>query len=254
MLERTLSPYLRVTLAESVPEALAALTPCVELVLSDILMPGDSGFDLAATLRRDRPDLPVVLFTGVVDLKTRALAQAVGVETVLRKPLLPEQLLKAIHDWLGVPLNRAAPLMPTVSAVQGQPRTALPASRPAAPEVNSATEVQSDSLTEVCQQPGVVSAALLNLAGDCERSWKLPLSPDLLPKVRAFMATMQELAHDLGSAFEAGHCMQLELADRVLLLAPYGPGTLVMVVRDAHWAAKIGSQLQNLAQSAAIVS
>lgn len=68
---------------ESAAEQLRA-HPDIGLLLSDVLMPGQTGPELAAELRRFRPDLKVVFVTGFTgDI---ASADAFGEDFVLRKP------------------------------------------------------------------------------------------------------------------------------------------------------------------------
>jgi CheY-like chemotaxis protein/two-component sensor histidine kinase len=45
-------------------------TPEVDLVVTDYAMPGMTGIEMAAAIRRDRPDLPVVIATGYADVPT----------------------------------------------------------------------------------------------------------------------------------------------------------------------------------------
>ena len=58
--------------------------PDIALVISDVLMPGQTGPELAHSLRADYPDLPVLFVTGFAgDI---ASAEAFGGHAVLRKP------------------------------------------------------------------------------------------------------------------------------------------------------------------------
>jgi signal transduction histidine kinase/ActR/RegA family two-component response regulator len=75
--------------------------PDIELLLSDVLMPGQTGPELAAELRALRPDLKVVFVTGFTgDI---ASAEAFGSDTVLRKPFTIGALGRAIETTLGAP-------------------------------------------------------------------------------------------------------------------------------------------------------
>ncbi len=69
------------------PEAAAAELrrhPDIDLLLSDVLMPGQTGPELASDLRKIKPDLAVVFVTGFSgDI---ASADVFGADTVLRKP------------------------------------------------------------------------------------------------------------------------------------------------------------------------
>jgi signal transduction histidine kinase/CheY-like chemotaxis protein len=73
--------------------------PDIDLLLSDVLMPGQTGPELAADLRRFRPDLKVVFVTGFTgDI---ASAEAFGQDRVLRKPFTIGTLGTAIDAALG---------------------------------------------------------------------------------------------------------------------------------------------------------
>lgn len=59
----------RVTPVSSASEALNLLeTKPVNLVLTDLLMPGMSGAEFAREIKARRPDLPVVIVSGVTEL------------------------------------------------------------------------------------------------------------------------------------------------------------------------------------------
>ncbi|MGD9943234.1 MAG: response regulator [Burkholderiaceae bacterium] len=65
-----------------------------DVVLSDIMMPGVlNGLDLALALRREYPDLPVVLMTGYASHTPRAMASGF---TVLTKPCTAQTLSAAL--------------------------------------------------------------------------------------------------------------------------------------------------------------
>jgi len=62
-----------VVTAASVNEALARFSPDeFDLVLSDIMMPGRPGTDLAREIKTTYPDFPVVLLSGVNELPPEA--------------------------------------------------------------------------------------------------------------------------------------------------------------------------------------
>lgn len=59
----------------------------LDIVVSDIRMPGKSGLELLAGLRRDDWATPVVLITAFGDPETHAEAYRLGADAVLDKPL-----------------------------------------------------------------------------------------------------------------------------------------------------------------------
>ena len=75
--------------------ALAEQHEDIDLVLTDIAMPGETGTELAERLHQIRPDLPVIFLTGYAGDATIAAAHR-----VLSKPISVDQLVGAIHDTL----------------------------------------------------------------------------------------------------------------------------------------------------------
>lgn len=77
--------------AGSGPQALGLIAAAagrdIILLLSDVNMPGMSGFDLLTRARALRPDVPVVLITAYDDPVTRARAEASGAEGLIPKPI-----------------------------------------------------------------------------------------------------------------------------------------------------------------------
>lgn len=79
--------------AASVSEALALLDrEPVDLVLSDIMMPGASGFDLLKQLKKRWPDTAVVMVTALADVQAAIDALKEGAADYLLKPFTLEQV------------------------------------------------------------------------------------------------------------------------------------------------------------------
>lgn len=97
-------------------EGLAALRQAPDhwdLVITDLNMPGLSGFDVLAQARSLRPDLPVVLTSGYISEEVQDDARRAGAFTVLRKEHLPEELaslvLQALQSGGAAKADRRAP-------------------------------------------------------------------------------------------------------------------------------------------------
>jgi CheY-like chemotaxis protein len=67
-------------------------TPAVDLVITDVLLPGMDGFALAATLRKIRPTLPIIFLSGYSRADT--LDGAFG--PMLTKPFRADDLSAAV--------------------------------------------------------------------------------------------------------------------------------------------------------------
>ena len=59
----------------------------IDLVITDYLMPGMTGFALAKELFRVRPDTPVIVCSGVTDLVPHEEARQIGVREIIAKPI-----------------------------------------------------------------------------------------------------------------------------------------------------------------------
>jgi CheY-like chemotaxis protein len=67
-----------------------------DLVLTDLGMPGQSGWDVARIVKRCRPDVPVVLVTGWADHVAPGEAAAREVDEVLAKPFTRDELARTL--------------------------------------------------------------------------------------------------------------------------------------------------------------
>ncbi len=83
------------TSSEAALAVLAADPAAVDLLLTDLVMPGLSGLRLAAEARALRPGLPVVLCSGRADTLTEADLAGVGLGAVVQKPVLKRELAAA---------------------------------------------------------------------------------------------------------------------------------------------------------------
>lgn len=73
----------------------------IDLLLSDVGLPGLRGDKLAAALQRLRPGVPVLLMSGHSESVTPAIAGSLGVAALLQKPITLEDLLGAVRKALS---------------------------------------------------------------------------------------------------------------------------------------------------------
>ncbi len=69
----------------------------VDLVLTDIRMPGMDGLELTAELRASHPELPVVIMTGFPSVDTAVTALRCRVSDYITKPFNINQLYKVVE-------------------------------------------------------------------------------------------------------------------------------------------------------------
>jgi CheY-like chemotaxis protein len=99
-----------VTVAANGPQALKLfLTRKVDAVLTDFEMPGMTGGELAARLKRLRPELPVVLVSGS---KTAVETPPHGIDLAIAKGAPVAKLVDQVDSLLEQRLSRPAPLRP----------------------------------------------------------------------------------------------------------------------------------------------
>jgi signal transduction histidine kinase/CheY-like chemotaxis protein len=72
-----------------------------DLVLTDLGMPDMSGWEVAETIRRERPDLPVALITGWGTSLDEADAKRRGISAVVHKPFEIDELLRTATRLLA---------------------------------------------------------------------------------------------------------------------------------------------------------
>ncbi|MBR0719848.1 response regulator [Bradyrhizobium liaoningense] len=77
--------------ATSAPEALERARkisdPMLSLILSDINMPGMSGFEMLPKVKAARPNVPVIMITAYGDEATKRKATELGAAGLLTKPI-----------------------------------------------------------------------------------------------------------------------------------------------------------------------
>ena len=113
-LRALLSRYLaeqgfRVTTAEDAADArdkMRAVQP--DLVVLDVMMPGESGLSLTEALRAERSDLPVLLLTARGAPEDRIAGFEAGADDYLGKPFEPRELVLRLRAML----RRVAPPPP----------------------------------------------------------------------------------------------------------------------------------------------
>ncbi|MEQ8765367.1 MAG: response regulator [Planctomycetota bacterium] len=88
--------------ASSLLEAVRASPP--EIIISDVQMPGVSGFDLVQSIRCDRslPYIPILLISGTTTSETVARGLDGGADDYLSKPIEPSRLLARIRAALRI--------------------------------------------------------------------------------------------------------------------------------------------------------
>ena len=90
----------RVTVAADAADARRKLGAMVfDLLIADVMMPGDSGFDLLADVRT-RSDVPVIMLTALNEAGDRVRGLELGADDYIVKPFEPRELALRVANIL----------------------------------------------------------------------------------------------------------------------------------------------------------
>lgn len=104
----------RVTTAQNAAEARTKLEGLkFDLLILDVMMPGESGFDLVAAVRR-RSAVPILMLTARSEAESRIHGLELGVEDYVAKPFEPRELSLRIANILRHARPAAAPPVESV--------------------------------------------------------------------------------------------------------------------------------------------
>ena len=71
-----------------------------DLVITDMTLPKMTGIDLSREMLNIRPDIPIILCSGIKESKTEAQAKSLGIKAYLAKPLTRRELSLVVRDTL----------------------------------------------------------------------------------------------------------------------------------------------------------
>lgn len=195
-------------------------TPC-DLLITDIRLPGMSGFELARRVRRLRPEIPIIMITTTPSRTEQEEAERLGVLRYMEKPLNTRAFLAAVHDALA----------------GATPETAL-----AAPHVaGSPARVRADALVETRLQilradTGAAQVALVSKDGQIVCQLGDDEGQEIAQLATIAAASMRnglELAIELES--EGPVMIQYQAGERAdLYTANVGASFFVMLLFDAR--------------------
>ncbi len=75
-------------------------TDNIDLLVTDLTMPEMTGIELASKLRQEKPSIPIVLYTGNVDLLDSSVLQDGVIDQLLKKPFKIEDLSRVVRQAL----------------------------------------------------------------------------------------------------------------------------------------------------------
>lgn len=97
----------------------------IDLVISDVRIGRDSGFDLAREIKNSHPDVGIILMSAYRSPGNRQQAADLGVITFLEKPFLPRKLMDAVEKFFQQREQPASEPAPTSVQVATEDSSAL---------------------------------------------------------------------------------------------------------------------------------
>ncbi len=79
-------------------ETFKANPEAFDIILTDQAMPNMTGIDLAAEMLKVKPDIPIIMFTGIIDQDTMQYAKEIGISKIILKPMELYKLSAAIQQ------------------------------------------------------------------------------------------------------------------------------------------------------------
>ena len=86
-----------------------------ELIVLDLMMPGEDGLSVCRRLRGAKDEIPIIMLTAKGDDVDRIVGLEMGADDYLPKPFNPRELVARIHAVLR---RRATPLPPGAPAIE----------------------------------------------------------------------------------------------------------------------------------------
>lgn len=77
------------------------LSPPFELILTDVKMPGQDGFEMIRQARMIQPEIPILMMTGYLTTTTMEKGRRFGADNYIAKPFTPEELVEAVQKTIN---------------------------------------------------------------------------------------------------------------------------------------------------------
>jgi CheY-like chemotaxis protein len=213
----------------------------LDLLVSDVRLPGMSGLDLIAKIRKRSPDLKVILITGASDSKTRRQVADAGADAFFYKPLEIADFLDTVERCLGM-VKEVFPLPPVAEEPIAQ------AVRPAPVVEEPAPLTLADRLSSLRKELDAISAVLLDDTGHvlAEAGEFLEIHADeaLVSAIMATFSASLKVSHSLGM-HEPDNMLFFAGVRHHLCLVPVSSScVLVLVARDGFQVGQLTAMSQ----------
>lgn len=262
---KTVYPDIPVTVVPSAEEALLESTRyTIDLLVTDIRLPGMSGMELIRKIRNRQPHIHVILISGMImDEDLRKQRQEINPDAFLPKPIQPQTFLDAVDRIIGE--GRAAAAVEAAAKKTGRLDNEKPKSEkeavlqemasilPGEPADPKEPKTVTSMLEESRQQPGengfagilsrlrtslgAIAACLLDerghptaQAGDLpDQALHEQLAPAMLSAVSSGAKISYLLGQPISRSVQAYRGNEMDL-----VLSPVGQYTLLVVLKPSR--------------------
>jgi two-component system, OmpR family, phosphate regulon response regulator OmpR len=143
----------RISTAASVVEARKQMEGIAfDLIVLDVMMPGESGLSLVSSLRGEKVDVPVLMLSALSETKDRIEGLTSGSDDYLAKPFEPKELLLRLQFLQGgVPVkltSREKDILRILAQRPGEAFSRLQLALPGAEENERSVDVQINRLRQ----------------------------------------------------------------------------------------------------------
>jgi DNA-binding response OmpR family regulator len=232
---RTLGADIDVLDVPSAEEALfISATLPLDLVVLDFRLPGMSGLEMVNRLRKHKPEIKVILVTGVEDVATRQQIAEAGVAAYFFKPIEIATFLDAVRHCLWT--DQVGIHQPATRT--GKPEASTEGEEPSAGEIKPATSKEAESkldnrLLSLKQQVRATSVLLVNESGQivevAGNPSQITSSSVMLPALMEAFRASQRVSEAMGKGVNECLLYFTDARQRIYL-APIDPFNLLLVV------------------------
>lgn len=184
------------------------VTQHIDVLVLDLNLPGQNGFDIAARIRKHLPHMGIVMLTARTGANDRLLGYEAGADIYLPKPTPPQELLAAINNLIRR-LQNQQPVAQWTFDTQRRLLYSINQSEPITLTGSEATmllaliqapnkTLESDSLCEIINQhknvAPITKRALENLVSRLRKKIAEKLIDDSEPTIRSVWGLGYQLA------------------------------------------------------------
>lgn len=220
-----------------------------DLMVADVRLPGMSGLDMLARIRKRSPNLKVILVTGAIDSKTRREVADAGADAFFYKPVEMADFLDTAERLLGL-VKDGFPLPPVADEPIAQSVKQMPGGQVEVMQEKPVLTL-ADHLSNLRQELQARSALLVDDSGH------VLAEAGELPEVHSDQALMTAIMATLSASLKVSHSLGLETPDNLMFfagaehhvcLAPVGACGLLVVSGDGFQAVQLAVVRQAIHQ------